>query len=113
MLRELIEKVLRQAGYKVLMADSATAALNVLENEEGIALVLTDLIMPGMTGEALALEIERRYPKVGVVLMSGNAIDARSTLLSLQPGVNFLSKPFTISALLKIVELRQSTSNPP
>lgn len=63
-------RVLERAGHEVISANSATEALELLESHL-VDLVLTDLLMPGMTGEDLAREIKTRSPLLPVVLFSG------------------------------------------
>jgi CheY-like chemotaxis protein len=62
--------VLEKAGYEVVTANSGRRALEVLESQP-IDLVLSDLLMPGMTGTELSRQIKSRYPKLPVVLVSG------------------------------------------
>jgi CheY-like chemotaxis protein len=62
--------VLEKAGYQVVTANSGRKALEVLESQP-IDLVLSDLLMPGMTGTELSRQIKSRYPKLPVVLVSG------------------------------------------
>jgi len=62
--------VLQKAGYDVVTANSGRTALDVLQSQS-IDLVLSDLLMPGMTGTELARQIKDRHPKLPVVLVSG------------------------------------------
>jgi two-component system cell cycle sensor histidine kinase/response regulator CckA len=96
--REVTARLLRRAGYEVLTASDATAALGLLGSEGAVDLVLTDSAMPGMRGEDLAAEIERLHPGIPVVLMSGYADPARTAASSTV--ASFIQKPFTASALL-------------
>jgi CheY-like chemotaxis protein len=66
----LRRSVLQRAGYEVLAASSGTEALEVLATEP-VDLVLTDLLMPGLSGTELAREIRKRIPDVPIVLFSG------------------------------------------
>lgn len=63
-------RVLEKAGYSVIPADSATEALAILRSN-AVDLVLTDLLMPGMTGADLAREVKTHYPSIPVMLFSG------------------------------------------
>jgi PAS domain S-box-containing protein len=96
--REVTARLLRRAGYEVLTASDATAALGLLGSEGAVDLVLTDSAMPGMRGEDLAAEIELLHPGIPVVLMSGYADPARTAAST--PVTSFIQKPFTASALL-------------
>lgn len=66
----LRRSVLEKFGFEVVSANSATQALEILDSQ-AIDLVLTDLLMPGLSGTELAREIKRRKPDVPVVLLSG------------------------------------------
>ena len=63
-------RVLEKAGYEVLSAKSATAALEILQSRS-VDLVLTDLLMPGLSGADLAREVKTQKPSLPVVLFSG------------------------------------------
>ena len=63
-------RVLEKAGYEVLSAKSATAALEILRSRS-VDLVLTDLLMPGLSGADLAREVKTQKPSLPVVLFSG------------------------------------------
>jgi CheY-like chemotaxis protein len=62
--------VLEKSGYSVLTANSAQEALQILDHQP-VDLVLTDLLMPGLSGSELAQEVKRRQPDLPVVLLSG------------------------------------------
>lgn len=63
-------RVLEKAGHEVIQADSAAEALEILRSRS-VDLVLTDLLMPGMTGAELAREVKKLSPNLPVVLFSG------------------------------------------
>jgi CheY-like chemotaxis protein len=69
-LRQLVGEVLTSAGYRVLSAESAEAALRVLESDEPIDLIVTDIVMPGLNGMALARQARRLRPDVRVLFSS-------------------------------------------
>jgi CheY-like chemotaxis protein len=62
--------VLEKAGYEVVTAGSGRKALEILQSQS-VHLVLSDLLMPGMTGTELARQVKQLYPKIPVVLVSG------------------------------------------
>ena len=79
--------VLQKAGYEVVTANSATAALDVLASTQ-VDLVLSDQLMPGLTGTELARQIKNRWPSLPVILISGvNEIPADAEIADL-----FMSK---------------------
>lgn len=95
-LRQLARRVLRRAGYTVLEADGAEAALRLgLAHEARIHLLLTDVVMPGMNGRALAEQLNECKPGMRVLFMSGYTDDdvmRRGVIAAQTP---FLQKPFT------------------
>lgn len=102
MLREIGETILAESGYQVIVAEdgpSALARLAELGNAK-IDLLLTDVVMPGMTGVQLAEEVMRMRPHIHVLLASGYTRDALSQYGGLPAGVAFLPKPYSLSALL-------------
>ncbi len=95
-LRRLAQRFLEQAGYVVLEAPSAYAALEVARLHSGaIQLLVTDVILPGMNGAALATQLLRLIPGVRVLYVSGYADDAIASHGVLEPDVDFLAKPYT------------------
>jgi two-component system cell cycle sensor histidine kinase/response regulator CckA len=107
MLRGLIRELLEIKGYAVLEASQGVEALEVLEkNGKPVDLVLTDVVMPHMSGSDLVERIRREYPDMKVIFMSGytganNAAIHKSLEM---PGVAFLQKPFRLNALISQVE---------
>lgn len=97
-----IARILRGAGYEVLQASDGTEALTVAERfDRPIALLLTDYIMPGVTGDELAKEIRARRPNIRVLLMSGYL--GNRVQLALSPSATLLPKPFTADTLMSRV----------
>ena len=102
--RRLARKVLEQEGYTVLEAKDAEEALRLGQESAGsIRLLLTDLVMPGMDGRTLANHLQVRYPKMQVLYISGYKDYAIGFNAALEPGANYLSKPFTPDTLIKAV----------
>jgi len=103
-LRTLTRSLLEQSGYLVLTAESGAAALKVAEDVHGrIDLLLTDVIMPGMSGRALADQLLRSRPGLKVLYMSGYTYSAVAEHGVLEPGTYLLQKPFTEEGLLQKV----------
>jgi DNA-binding NtrC family response regulator len=69
--RELVDTVLAKAGFRVMSAATAEAALRFLEGDEPIDLLLTDVVMPGMNGMGLARVARRLRPQLRVLYTSG------------------------------------------
>lgn len=95
-LRELTRIFLEDYGYKVLEAASADQAIKTAEAlAEPIHLLLTDVIMPGMSGRQLAERILSKRPQTRVMYMTGYTDDMVVQHKVLEPGVQLLQKPFT------------------
>jgi CheY-like chemotaxis protein len=103
-LRELTRIFLEGYGYKVLDAGSAEQAIHTAEMFAApIHLLLTDVIMPGMSGRQLAEKVVSRRPQTRVVYMTGYTDDMVVQHKVLEPGVKLLQKPFTkIELALKV-----------
>jgi two-component system cell cycle sensor histidine kinase/response regulator CckA len=98
LLRELGQTILQQAGYSVLTAANSAEITNLIANSHGkVDLLLTDVIMPGMSGPQLARVAKNRWPEIRVLYMSGYADD---DIQELDGDFAFLQKPFTPSELI-------------
>ena len=99
--REVTQRVLRKAGYRVLAAASGDEALSleaaVLSR---VRLLVTDVVMPGLDGRAMAEELLRRHPALRVLFVSGYTQDLIDQRGVLGAGIQFLAKPFTAAMLL-------------
>ncbi len=104
-LRALARKFLIRLGYSILEATSGVKAMEVWEqNQDRIALVLTDMVMPdGMSGHDLAQRLRQRNPRIKIIYTSGYSADIAGKEIHLQEGVNFLPKPFTPVDLARVV----------
>lgn len=102
MIRDVTLELLTSCGYSVLSAGSGEEALEIYSRErERIDLVITDLGMPGMGGEALLIELLRIDPQTRVIVASGYA--AASDNANLQQAAAFIAKPYTYDSLLGLV----------
>lgn len=101
-LRMMAGMMLEELGYSVASCSSAEEAIEyVSKNSEQLALLFTDVVMPGMNGKSLAEHVHSLRPRVKVLFTSGypdNAIAHRGVL---DPGTLFIQKPFTLAALAK------------
>ena len=102
--RRLTCKLLRSRGYTVLEADGGEQALRVAAAHEGVIhLLLTDVVMPGMSGSELATALSLKRPETRILYMSGYADDSILRHGVLEPGVALLAKPFTPEGLARKV----------
>jgi two-component system, cell cycle sensor histidine kinase and response regulator CckA len=99
-LRDLTRSLLVQSGYTVLESNSSAQALEIADSHrEKIRLLLTDVVLPGISGAALAEKIVRKYPDVKVLFMSGYTARAVAVQGVLEEGTFLLQKPFDPEAL--------------
>ena len=97
--RESLVRLLDCAGADVVGADSADAALELMDARATFDLVITDVLMPGTDGFTLALELRRRIATLPILLISGHAEQPIPQRLSTDPKIAFLGKPFSLSEL--------------
>jgi PAS domain S-box-containing protein len=98
-LRQVLDRILTAAGYTVLSAKGGPEAL-ALEKTAECDLLLTDIIMPEMSGRELAGIMQRRRPELAVLYMSGYANGLLGSTHILDAGIAFIAKPFTAKELL-------------
>ncbi|MDO8805903.1 MAG: response regulator [Elusimicrobiota bacterium] len=112
-LRRLGERLLRMSGYKVIVAANGKEALEAVERHgKPVDLLLTNIVMSGMSGRELALELARRKLAHRTLYMSGYTDDAIVQHGVLEPGIAFIYKPFTIKALsLRLREVLDGPAN--
>lgn len=101
---DLIGNVLGSAGYRVLTALGGWEAIQVYENAlERVDLLLTDVIMPDLTGPVLAERLRLRQPDLPVLFISGFHDADLVQRFVIQRGFALLPKPFRVDALLRVV----------
>lgn len=102
-LRDVMVRVLQGFGYKAYDAKDGDTALRLCESlkEEKVDLLVTDVIMPGMSGKDLAKKLKKMFPAMGVLFVSGYTDKKIVTRDIVGKGVTFLPKPFT-PALLQL-----------
>jgi two-component system cell cycle sensor histidine kinase/response regulator CckA len=111
--RQALKRILARQGYRVLEAGHGAEALEICRQHQGsIALMITDIIMPGMGARELANRAVAMRPDLRVLYMSGYTDDAIVHDGVLDPGTPFLEKPFTAEGVLsKIDELLDAGPN--
>jgi DNA-binding NtrC family response regulator len=109
--RRMARMILESSGYSVLEAGDVKDALRLCyENVSKIDLMLTDVIMPGMSGRVLAERVAVLCPELPVIFMSGYTDDAIVRHGILEEDIVFLQKPFTRDSLL--TKVREAMNHP-
>jgi two-component system cell cycle sensor histidine kinase/response regulator CckA len=98
-LRELTRRLLERLGYSVLVAANADDARQLFDRKPSIDLLLTDVVMPGVSGPELVKQLVERRPALKVIYMSGYTDEAIVHHGVLDSGISFLHKPFTSETL--------------
>ncbi len=99
--RAMMSLTLKHYGYNILETPSPLEALIICEkHKEPIQMMVTDVILPEMNGRELAEKITSLYPEIKVIYISGYTDDVIVHHGMLDPDINFLEKPFTVSKLL-------------
>jgi CheY-like chemotaxis protein len=113
--RAVARQVLERNGYAVLEAPNGRTALDLAVKHRGpIHLLVTDVIMPEMSGRQLAERLKEPRPELKVLFVSGYTDDAIIRHGILEPGIAFLQKPFSPESLArKVRELLDSPQGPP
>lgn len=104
----IVSDVLRDAGHDVLTASTGSQALQILEQDAGVDVLFSDVVMPGMSGVELATKARTMRPHLRVLLASGYS---ESWLDNVPPGVDFVAKPYRAMQILEL--LRTQGGRPP
>nr|WP_243248534.1 PAS domain-containing protein [Pseudomonas sp. S25] len=108
---EFSSQTLRELGYDIHWAKSGVEALEVLaQRADAFQAVFSDVVMPGMNGVELALEIQRLYPTLPIVLTSGYS---PALAQGNSQGFTFLQKPYSVEALARLLRNEISTRQTP
>jgi PAS domain S-box-containing protein len=112
-LLQVTHRSLAEVGYAILTARSAAEAIHTSESHPGpIHLMVTDVIMPGMSGDKLAFYLSAQRPEMKVLYVSGYTDDSIVHHGVLEPGLAFLQKPFSPKTLARKVGDVLATSLP-
>ena len=103
-LRDMVQEILEADGYRVIAAENAERALEAASSHTGkIALVITDVVMPGMSGPEVAERLQVLRPGTRVLFMSGYTDEAIGQHGVIDSATHFIQKPFSAEALLRMV----------
>ncbi|HZU88413.1 MAG TPA: response regulator [Stellaceae bacterium] len=97
---EFAQQLLLELGYAVVRVESAAAALAVIRSNRKIDIVFSDIVMPGMTGIALAEEVRRSHPHLPFVLTTGYSEDIAKSDTG---GLPILFKPYRLDTLAAVI----------
>ena len=103
--REFVSRALRQNGHDVTAVSDGQQALNVLEEKDGLEMLLADIVMPLVDGIALALKVSKDYPNLPILLMTGYAAE-RQRAHNLDALIHdVITKPFTLKEICRAVDV--------
>ena len=103
--RALVTRALREAGYGVIQAQHGAAAIALLDSQgRSIDLVISDLVMPGVTGLSLLETVTQHHPRTPVILVSGFATGEDVMDAARRGAFRVLRKPFPPRVLLDVVQ---------
>lgn len=103
-MRLFTSRILKVSGYEVIEAESAEDALQKISDAGPIDLLLTDVVMPGLSGGELAERLKRMHPNIKIVFMSGYNDDEVMKHGVSSEDTAFLQKPFTRDLLVQRIE---------
>jgi CheY-like chemotaxis protein len=104
-IRDLVDRVLRDAGYETTVAPDADTALALAASADSFDLLLTDMMMPGMCGDELARHLRLRHPDLRVLYLTGFSDRLFATRPVLWSNEAFIEKPVTVTGLREAVSL--------
>lgn len=111
-IRVLVAEILSGAGYNVLVAGTGDRAIQLADEHEGVIhVLLTDVVLPNMGGKEIASRVALVRPDIKILFMSGYTGNVADERENLEPGVEFLQKPFTPEALCEKIAGLLSTSS--
>jgi len=104
-IRRFVDRVLRDAGYVTLTAAGGVEAIEIAHNEEPFDVVVTDLMMPGLSGDELARRLRQDEPKLKVLYLTGYSDRLFKEKVTLWQDESFLEKPCSVKGLKEAVAL--------
>jgi len=105
LVRKFVERVLREAGYDTATASDGPEALELTAGAETFDILVTDVMMPQMTGDELARQIRASTPEIKVLYLTGFSDRLFKEKVTLWADEAFLDKPSSVKGLLEAVSL--------
>jgi DNA-binding NtrC family response regulator len=102
-LASIYSRALEHHGYRTLTAESADRALAIVRNGSPVDLILSDIVMPGMSGRELVWHVRNLRPDISVILASGIADQTGALQMLEEMGVDFIAKPVDLPAMMDTV----------
>jgi two-component system cell cycle sensor histidine kinase/response regulator CckA len=104
--RSVTRKIIERAGYQVHAAPNGSRALGILDElDSPIDILITDVVMPEMSGPDLAIALRDKDPSLKVFFISGFTAEHAPVVAEFGSGAVFLPKPYTSSTLLRTIDL--------
>jgi two-component system cell cycle sensor histidine kinase/response regulator CckA len=103
--RRFVERALREAGYQTAVASDGPEAIEVAAKLAGFDILVTDVMMPKMTGDELARRLRQSEPTLKVLYLTGFSDRLFKEKVTLWQGEAFLDKPCSVKGLLEAVSL--------
>ena len=111
--REFVRRALVNEGHEVVVAEDGLRGLSTLAGSGDFDLLLTDIVMPGLDGIALALKVSKEYPNVRILLMTGYAAE-RQRAHNLEALIHrVIPKPFSLQEICRAVNEVLTEAPPP
>jgi two-component system cell cycle sensor histidine kinase/response regulator CckA len=105
LVRKFVERVMREAGYRTATASDGPEALDVAAKLETLDILVTDVMMPQMTGDEVARRIRQSTPGIKVLYLTGFSDRLFKEKVTLWADEAFLDKPCSVKGLLEAVSL--------
>jgi two-component system cell cycle sensor histidine kinase/response regulator CckA len=105
LVRKFVERVMRDAGYETATASDGPEALEIAAKLETVDILVTDVMMPQMTGDELARRIRQSTPEIKVLYLTGFSDRLFKEKVTLWADEAFLDKPCSVKGLLEAVSL--------
>jgi PAS domain S-box-containing protein len=111
--RDMTRRVLQRAGYTVLATENASSAINAIEKAaDPFEVLVTDVVMPGMSGIELASWMLDRHPETAIVLLSGYTADSLDLERLMARGARFVTKPLSTREVLRAIRDARAALGP-